>query len=147
MGALLGALLVAGCGNAVHSATAPSTSTTSASTSTASPSTSTAAPATCDARSIVAAIQAERGSSVRIVYNGHLACAGRLAEISVMVDNLESLTPGWTGPVGSPHGALMELSGGSWHEVDLSKPNPYCSPDGHPSKAVPARLGTVCGIQ
>jgi len=106
-----------------------------------------AAPVPCSATAMVAALQARYGPKVRIVYNHHLTCAGRLAEIAVMVDNLESDRPGYSGPVGSPHGALMEYSGGSWHEVDLSQPNRYCTPDGRRKAAVPAALGVVCGIQ
>lgn len=110
-----------------------------------SPTNSASAP--CDAAPMVAALQADYGTKVRIVYNNHLVCAGNLAEISVMVDNLESAKPGYAGPVGSPHGALMIYSGGAWHQVDLSRPNPYCTSDGAQTAAVPPALGTVCGIQ
>ncbi len=103
--------------------------------------------AECRSAVMVAALQRSYGPRVRILYNGHLACAGNLAEISVMIANLESARPGYTGPVGSPHGALMEYSHGAWHEVDLSRPNPYCTPDGRQTTAVPKALGTVCGIQ
>jgi hypothetical protein len=106
-----------------------------------------AAPAPCDAAAVVAALQASYGPQVRIVYNGHLSCAGSLAEISVMVDNLESSAPGYTGPVGSPHGALMRYARGGWEPVDLSRPNRYCTADGRQTAAVPRALGTVCGIQ
>ena len=126
------ALFLSACG-----ATKSSTSTSS----------STPEPPPCDAKAMVAALQADYGPKVRIVYGNHLVCAGDLAEISVMVNNLQSSKPGYTGPVGSPHGALMKYAKGAWHPVDLSKPNPYCTPDGRQTSAVPAALGTVCGIQ
>ena len=64
-----------------------------------------------------------------------------------MVENLESSTPGFSGPVGAPHGALMRYADGFWHEVDLARPNRYCTPDGRQTAAVPSALGKVCGIQ
>lgn len=101
----------------------------------------------CAAGPMVAALQSEYGAKVRVVSNGYLACAGNLAEISVMIERRDALAPGSTGPVGAPHGALMRYAHGRWHPVDLARPNPYCTADGRQTVAVPAALGQVCGIQ
>lgn len=106
-----------------------------------------AATAACAVAPMLAALQRAYGPKVRVVYNGHLVCAGNLAEIAVLIANRASATPGYSGPVGSPHGALMHAVNGAWHEVDLAKPNPYCTADGRQTAAVPAALGRVCGIQ
>ncbi|MDA8295186.1 MAG: hypothetical protein M0004_01130 [Actinomycetota bacterium] len=103
--------------------------------------------APCAIAPMLAALQSDYGSKVRVVYNGHLVCAGNLAEISVMIERSDALAPGSTGPVGAPHGALMRYGHGTWHPVDFARPNPYCTADGRQTVAVPAALGQVCGIQ
>lgn len=105
------------------------------------------ASAPCAVAPMLAVLQRAYGPTVRVLYNGHLVCVGNLAEIAVMTANRASATPGYSGPVGSPHGALMHYASGAWHEVDLAKPNPYCTADGRQTAAVPAALGRVCGIQ
>ena len=142
------ALLTAACGSSSPTA-ATSTGGSGASSTTVSSSTTTSSAAgpACDPTAMVTALQSQYGAQDKIAYNNHVVCAGNLAEISVLIESAAASQPGYQGPMGSPHGALMQYSGGTWAQIDLSKPNPYCTSSGQATGAAPASLGTICGVQ
>jgi hypothetical protein len=67
--------------------------------------------------------------------NSGLLCDSGIAKIRVMI--------GQQGESGSPHLVLLEDQSGKWVIAN----DKLCDSAGKPKKPIPAKLGTVCGVQ
>ena len=71
---------------------------------------------------------------------GDLRCASGIARIQIFIG---PVNPPQGGPQGSPHLVLLEDQRGTWVVAN----SVLCSSNGQPTRAIPASLGTVCGVQ
>lgn len=103
--------------------------------------TSTAAP--CTVAAVMVSIKAKYNvgdTHATVTGNGGLLCASGIAKISVLIG---PVNPPAGGPQGSPHLVLLEDQSGQWVIAN----DKLCDSAGKPTRTIPAKLGTVCGVQ
>jgi hypothetical protein len=79
------------------------------------------------------------GNHATVNGDGALLCESGIAKITVLVG---PVNPPAGGPQGALHLALLEDKEGSWVIANYT----LCTSDGQPTKPIPAKLGTVCGL-
>jgi len=124
-------LAVAACGEATTTASNPSPS----------PSPSPAG-APCTVAAVLVPIRGQfdtGGNHATVNGDGGLLCASGIAKISVLVG---PVNPPPNSPQGTLHLALLEEHGTEWVIANYT----LCDATGKPTKPIPAKLGTVCGL-
>ena len=125
-------LAVAGCG-----------STPTASSASSTPSPAAAAKAPCTTTAVLVSIRAKYDSArskVTLPSNANLVCASTYAKLTIFIAVVP--TPS-IGPLGAVHLVLLEDQSGQWVIAN----DRLCNSSGQPVKPLPAKLGTVCGVQ
>jgi hypothetical protein len=79
------------------------------------------------------------GNHATVNGDGGLLCASGIARISVVIG---PVNPAPNSPKGAIHLALLEDHSGAWVIANYT----LCTVSGQPTRPIPAKLGTVCGV-
>jgi hypothetical protein len=139
--ALVLAILVIGSAAASGCGSSGATNPTATSSST-KPQAAPEAPCTIAAAMAGVRLVYDRTDTQAVVApgGGDMKCASGIAKIGVLIG---AKNPPANGPQGSPHLVLLEDRAGTWVVAN----DKLCGSNGQPLRAIPAALGTVCGVQ
>ena len=101
-----------------------------------------AAKAPCTVAAVMLAVKAQFDTGPKhatVNGDGGLMCDSGIAKINVLVGPVNAPA---NGPQGTPHLALLEDHGGAWVIANYT----LCTVGGQPTKPLPPKLGTVCGL-
>ena len=123
-------LALAGCGSSTSTASNPTP-------------TPAAAKAPCTTTAVLVSIRAKYDSAqskVTLPSNPDFVCVSGYAKLTIFIAAVP--TPA-NGPLGAVHLVLLEDQSGQWVIANQL----LCNTSGQPVKPLPAKLGTVCGVQ
>jgi hypothetical protein len=98
--------------------------------------------APCTVAAVMLAVKAQFDTGPKhatVNGDGGLMCDSGIAKINVFVGPVNAPA---NGPQGTPHLALLEDHGGAWVIANYT----LCTVAGQPTRPLPPKLGTVCGL-